>query len=62
MRSREEANREAARRVAESDPAWMGVEPAGEFLGLEGRVAYYLVFFSIFNKIIALIFKLFIEI
>ena len=34
-----EANREAARCVAESDPAWMGVEPAGEFLGLPGLPA-----------------------
>ena len=37
----EEANREAARCVAESDPAWMGVEPAGAFLGLEGRVVLH---------------------
>ena len=36
-----EANREAARCVAESDPAWMGVEPAGTFLGLEGRVVLH---------------------
>ena len=36
-----EANQEAARCVAESDPAWMGVEAAGTFLGLEGRVVLH---------------------
>ena len=41
MSDREKANSEAARCVAESDPAWMGVEPAGEFLGLEGRVVLH---------------------